>query len=138
MPDSQQLRFSLQAEPFRADFPILSEHASSGAPIVFLDNAASTQRPRQVLDAMRECYEHYYANVHRGIHTFSEASTEKFEQAREQVAQFVAANSSREIIFTAGTTAAINTVARSWGDSNIAAGDNILLTMAEYHANIVK
>ncbi|XZE55705.1 aminotransferase class V-fold PLP-dependent enzyme [Planctomycetaceae bacterium SH139] len=133
--DTQPL--ALRAEDYRADFPILSEHVSSGAEIVFLDNAASTQRPDVVIDAMSQCYREYYANVHRGIHTFSELSTSRYEQARERVASLINAETIKQVIFTAGTTAAINTVARSWGDANITSGDNILLTMAEHHANIV-
>lgn len=122
---------------FRADFPILETTANSGVPIVYLDNAASTQRPDQVIDAMSECYREYYANVHRGIHTLSELSTERYERARQTLADFMNTESLRELIFTAGTTSAINTVTRSWGESNVSAGDNILLTMAEHHANIV-
>lgn len=122
---------------YRDDFPILRRSVASGAPLAFLDNAASTQRPMAVINAITDCYENYYANVHRGIHTLSEESTHRYEQARETVAAFLNAPSSREVIFAAGTTAAINTVARSWGDANIKAGDVILLTIAEHHANIV-
>lgn len=122
---------------YRDDFPILHRNAASGAPLVFLDNAASTQRPRAVTDAIRECYDTFYANVHRGIHTLSEESTARYERARKTVASFLNAQSSNEVIFAAGTTAAINTVARSWGDANVGAGDVILLTIAEHHANIV-
>jgi cysteine desulfurase / selenocysteine lyase len=121
----------------RADFPILEQKAASGMPLVYLDNAASTQHPRVVIDAISDCYSNYYANVHRGIHTMSEASTHAFEKAREVVADFLHTSSLREVIFTAGTTAAINTVARSWGDANITSDDTILLTIAEHHANIV-
>ena len=124
-------------EKIRSDFPVLDRTVASGAKLAFLDNAASTQRPRQVIDAISDCYERYYANVHRGIHTLSEESTSRYEAARETVATFLNAASSREVIFTAGTTAAINTVARSWGDANVGAGDVILLTIAEHHANIV-
>ncbi len=122
---------------YRNDFPILSRNSSSGAPLAYLDNAASTQRPRAVIDAMSECYEQYYSNVHRGIHTLSEASTDAYEQARQTTAGFLNAASTREVIFTAGTTAAINTVARTWGDANVGPDDCILLTIAEHHANIV-
>jgi cysteine desulfurase/selenocysteine lyase len=122
---------------YRDDFPILRRCVSSGAPLAFLDNAASTQRPTAVIDAINDCYNNYYANVHRGIHTLSEESTHRYEQARQSVTQFINAASTSEVIFTAGTTAAINTVARSWGDSNVAEGDVILLTIAEHHANIV-
>ncbi len=124
-------------ESTRADFPILSRASASGALLAYLDNAASTQRPRAVIDAMSDCYARYYSNVHRGIHTLSEESTHAYEQARQMVARFLNAASSREIVFSAGTTAAINTVARAWGDANINASDVILLTIAEHHANIV-
>jgi cysteine desulfurase/selenocysteine lyase len=122
---------------YREDFPILARTVSSGAPLAFLDNAASTQRPSAVIRAMTDCYENYYANVHRGIHTLSEESTHRYEQARRSLAQFIHAASEREVIFAAGATAAINTVARSWGDSNVRQGDVILVTIAEHHANIV-
>lgn len=134
---TQSLADPLDLAKYREDFPILHRTSASGAPLVFLDNAASTQRPRQVIQAMTDCYERYYANVHRGIHTLSEESTEQYESARRRVAQFVNASSEREIVFTAGTTAAINTVARSWGDANVSKDDVILLTIAEHHANIV-
>ncbi len=122
---------------YREDFPILQRATASGAPLAFLDNAASSQRPRAVIDAMSDCYEHYYANVHRGIHTLSEESTARYEEARQTVARFINASSSREVIFTAGTTASINTVARTWGDTQVAAGDVVLVTIADHHANIV-
>ncbi|TWU59763.1 putative cysteine desulfurase [Rubripirellula tenax] len=122
---------------YRADFPILERRVASGASLAFLDNAASTQRPAAVIEAMNDCYRSYYANVHRGIHTLSEESTHAYEQARESVAAFLNAAAAREVIFTAGTTASINTVARSWGDATVGPGDVILLTIAEHHANIV-
>ncbi|TWT55161.1 putative cysteine desulfurase [Rubripirellula amarantea] len=127
----------LDVDRLRADFPVLDRTVASGAPLAFLDNAASTQRPRQVIDAISDCYERYYANVHRGIHTLSEESTSRYERARETVATFVNAAHTHEVIFTAGTTASINTVARTWGDANLKSGDVILLTIAEHHANIV-
>ena len=110
-------------ESLREDFPILSRDVLEGRPLVFLDNAASTQRPRQVIDAIRDVYEHDYANVHRGIHTLSERSTELYEQAREKVRSFIGAERTQEVIFTSGTTASINLVARSWGDANLRPGD---------------
>ena len=116
---------------WRTDFPILQQ------PYAYLDNAASTQHPQVVIEAMSELYEQYYANVHRGIHRWSEASTSKYEEARETVRRFVNAQSTNEIIFTAGCTAAINLVARSWGDANVRAEDEILVTEMEHHANIV-
>ncbi len=122
---------------YRNDFPILGRSSASGAPLAYLDNAASTQRPRAVIDSMSECYSRYYSNVHRGIHTLSEESTDAYEQSRQTTAHFINAVHPREVIFTAGTTAAINTVARTWGDANIGRGDTILLTIAEHHANIV-
>ena len=128
---------AFDAERYRSDFPILKRHVSSGEPLAFLDNAASSQRPSVVIDAMADCYESYYANVHRGIHTLSEESTDRYEQARATTARFLNAAEEKEIIFTAGCTAAINTVARSWGEANLGRGDTILLTIAEHHANIV-
>ena len=127
----------LDLNKIRDDFPVLGRATASGAPLAFLDNAASSQRPVAVLDAMDRCYRHYYANVHRGIHTLSEESTEAFEQARATIQSFLNASSREEVVFTAGTTAAINLVARSWGETNITADDTILLTIAEHHANIV-
>ncbi|MGD9636347.1 MAG: aminotransferase class V-fold PLP-dependent enzyme [Pirellulales bacterium] len=124
-------------ESLRDDFPILQQKVHGDRPLVFLDNAASTQRPRQVIDVLRRVYERDYANVHRGIHTLSERSTEQYEEAREKVRAFVNAELAEEIIFTSGTTASINTVARSWGDANVRAGDEIVLTTMEHHSNLV-
>jgi cysteine desulfurase/selenocysteine lyase len=121
----------------RADFPILQQTVHGDRPLVFLDNAASTQRPRQVIDVLRRVYERDYANVHRGIHTLSERSTEQYEDAREKARDFIGAANAREIIFTSGTTAGINLVARSWGEANIRAGDEIILTTMEHHSNLV-
>ena len=121
----------------RDDFPILTDGVLDGRPLVFLDNAASTQRPRQVIDAIRRVYEHDYANVHRGIHTLSERSTEQYEQAREKVRTFIGAEHAHEVIFTQGTTASINLVARSWGETTLRAGDEVLTTVMEHHSNLV-
>lgn len=121
----------------RSDFPILNRETASGAPLAFLDNAASSQRPQSVIDSISDCYQRYYANVHRGIHTLSEESTAAYEAARETTRQFIGAASRGEVIFTAGTTAAINLVAHSWGNGNVSRGDVILVTIAEHHANIV-
>lgn len=128
---------ALDVARIRADFPILAEKVHGDEPLAYLDNAASTQRPLAVLQAMDEAYQQYYANVHRGIHTLSELSTEKFEAAREAVRRFINARSVLEIVFTSGTTSAINLVARTWGDANLRAGDEILLTEMEHHSNIV-
>ena len=127
----------LDPEKLRRDFPILSTVIHGDKPLVYLDNAATTQRPRQVIDALVNVYEHQYANVHRGIHWLSEQSTDLYEEAREAVRRFINARSLNEIIFTTGATSAINTVARGWGDVNVAAGDEILLTEMEHHSNIV-
>lgn len=130
-------RSKLLPESLREDFPILKQNVHGDRPLVFLDNAASTQRPRQVIDVLRRVYERDYANVHRGIHTLSERSTEQYEEAREKVRAFVNAELAEEIIFTSGTTASINTVARSWGDANVLSGDEIVLTTMEHHSNLV-
>ncbi len=127
----------LDAETLRADFPILATKIHNGVPLVYLDNAATTQKPRQVIDALTRLYETQYANVHRGLHTLSELSTELYEDARETVQRFIHARRSCEVIFTGGTTASINLVARSWGDAQVKAGDEILLTEMEHHSNIV-
>ncbi|QDU91412.1 putative cysteine desulfurase [Pirellulimonas nuda] len=121
----------------RDDFPILQQSVHGDRPLVFLDNAASTQRSRQVMDAVRRLEEHDYANVHRGIHTLSERSTDAYEAAREKVRAFINAESADEIVFTQGTTASINLVARSWGEANLKPGDEILLTLMEHHSNLV-
>jgi cysteine desulfurase/selenocysteine lyase len=126
-----------QSEKLRADFPILDKRLSRDRPLVYFDNAASTQRPRQVIDAIVDTYESHYANVHRGIHQLAQDADERYEASREKVRRFIAANSTEEIIFTSGTTASINLVARSWGDAHLRAGDEILLTEMEHHSNLV-
>ena len=127
----------LDPELWRPDFPILSTVLHEKYPLVYLDNAATTQRPRQVIDSLVDVYETKYANVHRGIHWLSEQSTDLYEEAREKVRGFINARTTQEIIFTRGTTEGINLVARSWGDEQLGAGDEILLTEMEHHANIV-
>ena len=127
----------LDVEKIRGDFPILATTLAEGYPLAYLDNGASTQRPSQVIAAMTEAYEHYYSNVHRGGHALAAESTVRYEAAREAVRGLVNARSTTEIIFCSGTTAAINLVARSWGDANVRAGDEILLTEMEHHSNIV-
>ncbi len=121
----------------REDFPILATTMHDDKPLVYLDNAATTQRPRQVIQAMVDCYETSYANVHRGIHWLSDQSTDLYEHARQKVRRLINAKESREIIFTSGTTGSINLVARSWGDASVRAGDEILLTVMEHHSNLV-
>ena len=120
----------------RKDFPILAREVH-GRPLVYLDNAASAQKPRRVIDAISHVYEHEYSNVHRAAHELSAAATDKFEQARRTVQRFLNAPEEREVIFTRGTTEAINLVAQTWGRTNIKAGDEIMVTAMEHHSNIV-
>lgn len=120
----------------RADFPLLARRIN-GRPLAYLDSAASTQRPRAVLDAIEHYETHTHANVHRGVHTLSQLATDAFEAARERVRRYLNAASTREIVFVRGTTEAINLVAQSWGHSTLAAGDEILISALEHHANIV-
>lgn len=127
----------LDAARIRQDFPILSQTIHDNQPLAFLDSAASTQRPQQVIDAVSHAYQNDYANVHRGIHLLSERATALYEEARERVREFIGAGAASEVIFTAGTTASINLVARSWGDGNVSQDDEILLTLMEHHSNIV-
>jgi len=125
-----------QVERVRADFPILKRRVH-GRPLVYLDNAASTQRPRAVLDAIEHYETQMHANVHRGVHALSQEATAAYEGARERIRRFINARASREIIFTRGATESINLVAQSWGRSNLKAGDEVLITTLEHHANIV-
>ena len=120
----------------RADFPILARPIR-GKPLVYLDNGASAQRPRAVIDAERRYAEESHANVHRGVHTLSQRATDAFEGARERVRRFLNARSTREIIFTRGTTESINLVAQSYARPRLGPGDEILVTHLEHHANIV-
>jgi cysteine desulfurase/selenocysteine lyase len=122
---------------YRADFPILAREVREGVPLVYFDNAASTQHPREVIRAISSCYEEHYANVHRGIHQLAVESDDLFDEAREKVRAFINAPSPEECIFTYGSTSGINTVARSWGDANLRPGDEILLTEMEHHSNLV-
>jgi cysteine desulfurase/selenocysteine lyase len=121
---------------WRRDFPILSTTVR-GKPLVYLDNAATSQKPRQVIDAMSAFYATGNANIHRGVHYLSERATLAFEEVREKVARFLGAESSSEIVFTGGTTASINLVAQSWGRSTLRAGDEVLVTGMEHHSNLV-
>jgi cysteine desulfurase / selenocysteine lyase len=120
----------------RADFPALDQLVH-GRPLVYLDNAATTQKPRSVIDAIRHYYERDNSNVHRGVHVLSERATADYEGAREAVRAFINARSSHEIIFTRNATESINLVARAWGDANVRAGDEVLITAMEHHSNIV-
>jgi cysteine desulfurase / selenocysteine lyase len=123
-------------EAIRADFPILAERPY-GKPLVYLDNAASAQKPKKVIDRVTHAYEHEYANVHRGLHYLANAATEAYEGARETVRRFVNAASHEEIVFTRSATEAINLVASSFGLAEIGAGDEIVLSVMEHHSNVV-
>ncbi|MBI1901545.1 MAG: cysteine desulfurase [Planctomycetia bacterium] len=127
----------LDVAALRADFPILGSKVHGGLPLVYFDNAATTQAPRPVIQSIVDTCERHYANVHRGIHTLSEQSTELYENVRQKIRELIGAPAVEQVIFTTGTTASINLVARSWGDANVRAGDEILLTEMEHHANIV-
>jgi len=127
---------ALDVERLREDFPILSERVR-GKPLVYLDNAATSQKPRPVIEAVTRFYSSENANIHRGVHFLSERATLAYDAVRERVARFLNASSAREIVFTRGTTEAINLVAQSWGRSALRAGDEILITGMEHHSNIV-
>jgi cysteine desulfurase/selenocysteine lyase len=126
----------LDIDAVKSDFPILSQEMN-GQRLVYLDNAATTQKPKKVIDAITEFYEKYNANTHRGIYQLSEQATAMYEESREKVRTFIGAEKTEEIVFTRGTTESINLVAYSWGRKNIEAGDEILLTEMEHHSNIV-
>jgi cysteine desulfurase / selenocysteine lyase len=123
-------------EKIRADFPILAEKIRN-KPLVYLDNAASCQKPQAVIDSLVHVYSHEYANIHRGVHTLSVRATDKYEGAREKVRNFINAADTKEIIFVRGATEAINLVAQTYGKANIQAGDEVLISAMEHHSNIV-
>jgi cysteine desulfurase/selenocysteine lyase len=127
---------ALDVAALRGQFPILARTVH-GKPLVYLDNAASSQKPAAVIEAEREVYEAYYANVHRGVHTLSMRSTDAYEAARGKVQRFVNAASVKEIVFTRGTTESINLVAQAYGRRHVGAGDEVLVTGLEHHSNIV-
>jgi cysteine desulfurase/selenocysteine lyase len=129
-------RPALDAQKLRADFPIF-EQKIHGKPLAYLDSAASSQKPRQVLDAIREFYETSYANVHRGVYLLSERATEAYEGARETAREFINAPAAREVIFTRSATESINLVAYAWGLDNLGPGDVVLVTELEHHSNFV-
>ncbi|MAR78712.1 MAG: cysteine desulfurase CsdA [Rhodospirillaceae bacterium] len=120
---------------YKKDFPIFSE--KSNEKLIFLDSAASSQKPMSVIESVSSCYKYNYANIHRGLYDLSERLTEQYENVRKKIASFINANSEKEIIFTRGATEGINLVASSWGMKNINEGDEILLTSLEHHSNIV-
>jgi cysteine desulfurase / selenocysteine lyase len=129
-------RSTLDAQKLRADFPIFGEKIH-GKPLAYLDSAASSQKPRRVLDTLREFYETSYANVHRGVYTLSERATAGYEGAREKAAAFVNAPAAREVVFTRSATESINLVAYAWGLDNLGPGDLALVTELEHHSNFV-
>jgi cysteine desulfurase/selenocysteine lyase len=133
-PDSKRMSFDV--ERVRDDFPILHQQVN-GKPLVYLDNAASSQKPKAVIDALTHYYEFDHANVHRGVHALSERATELYEEARIKVQKFINAPCLREVIFTRGTTEAINLVAQTFGRMNVHAGDEVIVTALEHHSNIV-
>ncbi|MEB3318747.1 MAG: SufS family cysteine desulfurase [Cyanobacteriota bacterium] len=121
----------------RSDFPLLGQTACLGQPLIYMDHAATSQKPRQVLEALQHYYSHDNANVHRGAHQLSARATEGFEGARETVARFVGARKAAEIVYTRNASEALNLVARSWGDSTLGPGDEVLLSVMEHHSNLV-
>ena len=127
----------LDVATLRKDFPILDRAQSDGRPLVYLDSAASSQKPQAVLDAMQHYYETTHANVHRGVYSIAEEATRLMEEARAKVARFVGARSTREIVFAKNGTECLNLVAHAWGRANLRAGDAVLLTELEHHANLV-
>src|SRR5436305_8553380 len=126
----------LDVSKIRADFPILSREVH-GKPLVYLDNAATSQKPRQVIQALVEYYESYNSNIHRGIHALAEEATERYEASRRKVARFIGADGPETIVFTRNTTESINLVAYTWARRHLGAGDEILLTDMEHHSNLV-
>jgi len=128
---------SLDTNSIRKDFPILGREVRPGVSLVYLDSTATTQKPLAVLQAMDEFYRHNNANIHRGVHTLAEEATAMYEQARQQVADFIHASSSREIIFTRNATESINLVVYTWARANLKSGDVVILTEMEHHSNLV-
>jgi cysteine desulfurase/selenocysteine lyase len=136
LPGSDPVTPAFDVHRVRQDFPILKQKVH-GKPLVYLDNAASTQKPRAVLDALRRYYEEDNSNNHRGVHTLSERATRKYEDARATVQRFLGAREAREIVFLRGATEAINLVAQTFGRQHVQAGDEVLITAMEHHSNIV-
>jgi cysteine desulfurase/selenocysteine lyase len=137
MSDQSTVALPYDVQAVRADFPILQQEHHPGVSLVYLDNAASSQKPLSVINAIDDYYRRYNANVHRGIHKLSEQATEAYEEARVKLRKFINASSKREIIFVRGTTEGINLVAGTWGRANLGAGDVVISTQMEHHSNIV-
>src|SRR5215471_8407312 len=131
-----RLASPLDVQRIRADFPILSRQVN-GRPLVYLDNAASSQKPQRVIDSLVQFYTTINANVHRGVHTLSVEATEAYEAARERIGQFIGCHDPREIVFVRNATEGLNLVAVSWGRANLKDGDEILATLLEHHSNLV-
>ena len=127
---------AFDVQKIRRDFPILHQKVH-GKPLVYLDNAATTQKPLAVIEAIGNYYRHDNSNIHRGVHTLSERATEAYEKVRVAAQKFLNAADSKEIIFVRGTTEAINLVAQSYGRKNVGSGDEVLITAMEHHSNIV-
>jgi cysteine desulfurase / selenocysteine lyase len=127
----------LDVEALRADFPVLNQEVRPGVPLIYLDNAATSQKPLRVIEKMNDYYHRYNANVHRGIHKLSEDATLAYEGARKKIQKFINAESARQVIYTRGTTEGINLVAYTWGRANLGPGDVVISTEMEHHANIV-
>jgi cysteine desulfurase/selenocysteine lyase len=126
----------MNVDKIRTDFPLLYQNIN-GKELVYLDNAATTQKPKVVVDAIAQYYSEYNSNIHRGVHSLSQKATNEFENTRQVVQQFIGAKHSHEIIFTSGTTGSVNLVASTWGRQNINAGDEVLISAMEHHSNIV-
>ena len=127
----------LDVAKIRDDFPILAREVRPGVPLVYLDSTATSQRPRQVVEAMDHLTYHSNANIHRGIHVLAEEATAAYEEARVKIARFINAPAARQVIYTRNTTESINLVAQSWGRANLKSGDVIILTEMEHHSNLV-
>lgn len=136
MMPSPTIQKNLDVDVIRQQFPVLNREVK-GRPLVYFDNAATTQKPQAVIDALVNYYSHYNANIHRGIHTLAEEATAAYEATRDAVQQFINAPTREQVIFTKGTTEGINLVAQTWGRQNIKAGDEIIISTMEHHSNIV-
>ena len=137
MPPGDRGMTVFDVEKVRSDFPVLQQEVRPGVPLIYLDSAASSQKPVQVIEAMNDYYRHYHSNVHRGIHALSEKATNAYEGAREKIARFINAPASHEVIYVRNATEGMNLVALCWGRHTLQAGDEILLTEMEHHANLV-
>jgi cysteine desulfurase/selenocysteine lyase len=127
----------LDIEKVRADFPILKRETKPGTKLVYLDSAATSQKPNLVIDAMDRYYKNTNANIHRGVHTLAEEATAEYEDARKRIAKFIGAGSANELVYTRNTSESINLVARTWGKANLKAGDLVILSEMEHHSNLV-